>query len=60
MIDLFKDYAAEEKGGAILGDSIMVIIAVILASLFANLSTNSNIILAIILLYKLPYILHTF
>ena len=30
MIDLFKDYAAEEKGGAILGDSIMVIIAVIL------------------------------
>lgn len=58
MIDLFKDYANEVSGGAILGDSFMMFITVIFSSLFANLNLNNNIILGVVLLYILPYILH--
>jgi uncharacterized protein YacL len=59
MLDLFKDYAKEVKGGAILGDSIMIAIATLAASLFAGGSLNTNIIALVGLTYVLPYILHT-
>lgn len=59
MLDLFKDYAKEVKGGAILGDSIMIVIATLVASLLAGVSLNTNIITLIVLTYVLPYILHT-
>ena len=58
MIDLFKDYGEEVKGGAILGDSVMMIIATLLASLLANYNNNTNIIIIIILVYLMPYIVH--
>ena len=58
MIDLFKEYADEVSGGAILGDSFMIIITTIFSALFANMNLNSNIILGISLIYILPYILH--
>jgi hypothetical protein len=58
MIDLFKEYASEVSGRAILGDSFMMLITILLSSLFANLDTNNNIILGVVLLYILPYILH--
>ena len=58
MIDLFKDYATEVGGTAILGDSFMMLITVIFSSLFANLNANNNIILGVFLIYILPYILH--
>ena len=53
MLDLFKDYANEVSYYAILGDSFMVIIAVIVAMIFANFSLNTNI---IIFLFILIYI----
>lgn len=59
MLDLFKDYAKEVKGGAILGDSIMIAIATLLASLLAGISLNANIIMLIVVTYVLPYVLHT-
>jgi hypothetical protein len=59
MLDLFKDYAKEVKGGAILGDSIMIAIATLAASLLAGGSLNTNIIALVVLTYILPYVLHT-
>lgn len=59
MLDLFKDYAKEVKGGAIVGDSIMIVIATLAASLLAGVSLNTNIITLIGLTYVLPYVLHT-
>jgi uncharacterized protein YacL len=59
MLDLFKDYAKEVKGGAIVGDSVMIVIAALAASLLAGVSLNANIITLIGLTYVLPYILHT-
>ena len=59
MLDLFKDYANEVKGGAIIGDSIMIVIAALAASLLAGVSLKTNIITLIGLTYVLPYILHT-
>ena len=58
MIDLFKEYSKDVKGGAILGDSFMIIITVLFSSYFANFNTNGNIILSVSLLYILPYVLY--
>jgi len=60
MLDFFKKYASEVKEWAIIGDSIMIISACFLASLLANLSLNSNIIILLFLVYLLPYILNTY
>ena len=59
MLDLFKDYAKEIGGKAILGDSFMIILAVLLSSYFAGLSQNTNIILCVCLVYLIPYVLYT-
>ena len=59
MLDLFKDYAREVGGGAILGDSFMIIICALTAMLFAKLDTNNNIIALVFLVYMVPYILYT-
>ena len=59
MLDLFKDYAKEVKGGAIIGDSIMIVIATLASSLLAGVSLNTNIITFVVLTYVLPYVLHT-
>nr|QFG74612.1 MAG: hypothetical protein [Megaviridae environmental sample] len=59
MLSLFKRYADEVSYGAVLGDSFMMFITVLFSSIFANLSTNHNIILSVILMYILPYILYT-
>jgi uncharacterized protein YacL len=58
MIDMFKDYAQEVNAGAIVGDSIMITMAVLFASIFAGYSNNTNIIILIIVVYLLPYIIH--
>jgi hypothetical protein len=58
MIDFFKDYAGEVGTGAILGDSIMITLAVLLSSLFANSNLNINILLIVLFVYLTPYILH--
>jgi len=58
MLDFFKDYAKEVGGGAILGDSFMMIIACLLSSYFAIYSLNGNIILLIVSLYLFPYMIN--
>lgn len=59
MLDLFKDYAKEVNVGAIIGDSTMIAIATLAASLLAGVSLNTNIIALVVLTYVLPYVLHT-
>jgi hypothetical protein len=58
MIDVFKEYANEVSYYAIIGDSLMMIIASLIAYYFVNLSLNTNIIILIIVLYILPYLIY--
>ena len=59
MIDMFKDYGDEHGAGAIVGDSLMMVMAGFLAMALANLNKNINIIILLVLLYFTPYILYT-
>ena len=58
MLDFFKDYANEVGVGAILGDSFMMILAILLSSHFATYSLNSNIIMLIVFVYFVPYMIN--
>ena len=60
MIDVFKDYADEMSYYAIIGDSIMIIASVLIASYLANLDANTNIIILIASLYLLQFILYNY
>ena len=60
MIDVFKDYAEEMSYYAIIGDSIMIIASVLIASYLANLDVNTNIIILIVSLYLLQFILYNY
>lgn len=61
VIDTLKDYANNVKGGAIIGDSIMYIIGVPIASLLvgADLSIGALISIGIFALYPIMYLLYT-
>ena len=59
MLDLFKDYANEVGYNAILGDSLMIVIAILSSVYFLNKSTNFNLISLIIMTYMIPYIIYT-
>ena len=56
---MFKDYGDEHGAGAIVGDSLMMVMAGFLAMVLANLNKNINIIILLVLLYFTPYILYT-
>ena len=56
--DLFKDYAKEVGVGAIIGDSFMVVMIVLLASFISKLSYNANIIILIVTCYFFPYLVY--
>ena len=58
MLDFFKDYAKELKTDAILGDSILVIWAIILASLLNTRSFKFNLVSLFIGIYLIPYIVY--
>jgi hypothetical protein len=58
MLDFFKDYANEVGGGAILGDSFMMIIACLFSSHLATYSVNTNIIVLILSSYFFPYMIN--
>jgi hypothetical protein len=58
ILDFFKKYANEISFHAILGDSIMVIIACLTASYMATLNTNINIITLIVSLYFYPFMIY--
>jgi len=55
MLDFFKGYAKDVKGGAIIGDSVLVIFAVVLSAFLNLQSFDVNIIMLIISIYLIPY-----
>ena len=55
MLDVFKKYASEVGVKAILGDSFMIIISVLLSSYFSGLNLNNNLIILTVLIYLVPY-----
>lgn len=58
VFDMFKDYAKEVGGGAILGDSFMVILTSLLSSYLASKNLNTNIIVLVLATYIIPYIIY--
>jgi len=58
MLDVFSSYAREVGLYAIISDSAMMISSCILASLFASVSLNTNIILFFFIFYLVPYTLY--
>jgi hypothetical protein len=59
MLDVFKDYGNELGGKILLADASMMISTIILGGIFANYSTNFNIILIISLIYISQYLLYS-
>jgi hypothetical protein len=55
MLDFFKVYATEAGTGALLGDSFLVIMAVILSAFLNQSSYDTNIVLLIMGVYLAPY-----
>ena len=58
ILDSFKDYASEVGFKAVISDSAMVILSCLLASYFASLNLNKNIIILIVLIYMVPYLVY--
>jgi hypothetical protein len=55
MLDFFKVYANEAGTGALLGDSFLVIMAVVLSAFLNQSSYDTNIVLLIMSVYLAPY-----
>jgi hypothetical protein len=55
MLDFFKGYAKDVKEGALIGDSVLVIFAVVLSAFLNLQSFDVNIIMLIISIYLIPY-----
>jgi hypothetical protein len=55
MLDFFKGYAKDVKEGAVIGDSVLVIFAVVLSAYLNSQSFDVNIVMLIISIYLLPY-----
>ena len=58
MLDLFKEWAKYAKLDALWGDSILVIIGVIISALLNNLSFDQNIFILILSIYLIPYFIY--
>jgi hypothetical protein len=58
MLDFFKGYAKDVKGGALIGDSVLVIFAVVLSAFLNLQSFDVNIVLLIISIYLIPYFIY--
>ena len=58
MLDYFKGYSKEVGAGALLGDSFLVIIAVIISALLNQSSYDTNIVFLIISIYLVPYFIY--
>jgi len=55
MLDFFKVYATEAGTGALLGDSFLVIMAVVVSAFLNQSSYDTNIVLLIMSVYLAPY-----
>jgi hypothetical protein len=58
MLDFFKGYSKEAGVGALLGDSVLVIMAVIISALLNQSSYDTNIVLLIMSIYLTPYFIY--
>ena len=58
MLDFFKGYAKDVKEGALIGDSVLVIFAVVLSALLNLQSFDVNIVMLIISIYLIPYFIY--
>jgi len=58
MLDYFKVYSKEAGVGALLGDSFLVIMAVIVSALLNQSSYDTNIVALIISIYLAPYFIY--
>jgi hypothetical protein len=58
MLDFFKGYSKEVGGYALLGDSFLVIFAVVLSAFLNTKSFDTNIILLILSIYLAPYFIY--
>ena len=58
MLDFFKRYAKESGYNALLGDSILVLFAVVLSAFLNKQSFDVNIVSLIISVYLIPYIIY--
>ena len=58
MLDVFKDYAKEHSFKAVVGDSVVTLLAALFASYLAGVSYHNQIITLIVALYILPYLLY--
>ena len=58
MLDYFKGYSKEVGASALLGDSFLVIMAVIISALLNQTSYDTNIIFLIISIYLAPYFIY--
>jgi hypothetical protein len=58
MLDFFKTYAKEVGVNALFGDSILVILAVIISALLNTRSYDTNIVFLILSIYLTPYFIY--
>lgn len=58
MLDYFKGYAKEAGANALLGDSFLVIMAVIISALLNQSSYDTNIVFLIMSIYLTPYFIY--
>ena len=58
MLDLFKDWSKYAKTDALWGDSILILVGVVLSSFLKQQSFNTNMFLLILGGYLVPYIIY--
>jgi len=58
MLDFFKGYSKEIGASALLGDSFLVIMAVVISALLNQTSFDTNIVFLIISVYLTPYFIY--
>ena len=58
MLDLFKDWSKYAKADALWGDSVLVLMGVVLSSFLKEQSFNTNMFLLILGGYLVPYIIY--
>ena len=58
MLDYFKGYSKEVGVNALLGDSVLVIFAVVLSAILNSKSFDANIIFLILSIYLTPYFIY--
>ena len=58
MLDFFKGYAKEAGANALLGDSFLVIMAVVISALLNQSSYDTNIVSLIMSIYLTPYFIY--